>query len=361
MPCFYPQTAYQPLAGGPLEWRERADMRQLTIPCRQCIGCRLKSSAEKATRCMHEASMHRYNSWVTLTYADEHLQQKYYTGVIHPRTNKPIYSGTLHKPHMQDFFRALRKALGRKRKWARSFNHDAHWTTPAGRSIFQKLDALTVKSQRVRYYYGGEYGEKYGRPHYHACIFGVDFADKIYDHSTDTGFRLYTSETLKKLWPHGDHLIGELTWESAAYTARYIMKKINGRRAAEHYLKLDHETGELIQLQPEYNDMSRRPGIAATWLAKFMSDVYPHDHVIVRGHKTRPPRYYDKQLEKKLKFNFNEDDLEGAYAELNKPMEQLKFARHLEAKLHWRDQTDERLKTQETVTKRKIQSLKQKF
>jgi len=33
--------------------------------------------------------------------------------------------------------------------------------------------------------------------------------------------------------------IGALTFESAAYVARYIMKKVNGDLAAEHYKRTD--------------------------------------------------------------------------------------------------------------------------
>ena len=299
---------------------------------------------------MHEASMHRHNAWLTLTYADEHLPGRYNTGLVNPLTKKPIYSGTLHKEHMQKFFRALRKALGRK-KTGHAILGDL-MTAPRTRSHPKRT---------LRYYYGGEYGEKFGRPHYHACLFGIDLGDKLYESKTNTGYKLYTSPTITRLWPYGTHLIGELTWESAAYTARYIMKKINGKRKEQHYEKIDHDTGEILKIEPEYNDMSRRPGIAKTWLDKFLTDVYPHDRVIVRGHETKPPRYYDKRYEHRLKFNFNDDDLEGAYAELTKPLEQIKFGRQIEAKLHWRDQTDERLKVQETVTNRRIQSIKQKF
>jgi hypothetical protein len=40
--------------------------------------------------------------------------------------------------------------------------------------------------------------------------------------------------------------------------------------------------------------MSLKPGIGSSWFAKYSSDVFPADHVIVRGKECRPPRYYDK-------------------------------------------------------------------
>jgi len=144
----------------------------------------------------------------------------------------------------------------------------------------------------------GEYGEKLGRPHYHYCLYGEDFREDRYEwRQAPSGSVLYRSETLEKLWPHGNCEIGELTFESAAYVARYIMKKITGDMANDHYKRVCPETGEIYWLPPEFNVMSRRPGIGAEWMEKFRNDVYNHDELIVRGHPSKPPRYYDKLLE----------------------------------------------------------------
>lgn len=286
---------------------------------------------------MHEAKMHPYNTWLTITYDDDHLPSRYYTGFTNPKTNKPIYSGTLTKEHPQKFIRALRKALGRESRRA------LRGKTPA--LLHADMGLRPIPRQGLRYYYGGEYGEKYGRPHYHLCLFGIELQDKVLEQTSDTDYKLYRSPTIEELWKHGNHLIGELTWESAAYTARYIMKKITGQRQEKHYEKIDRETGEIIKLIPEYNDMSRRPGIAMPWINKYMTDVYPHDHVIQRGHKTKPPRYYDKI--------YSTRD--------NNQLKQIKFERLIKAALHKEDQKPARLQAAEIITKRRIQSIKQKF
>lgn len=351
MPCFYPITAFQPLEGGPLSWHERRDMRQLEIPCGQCTGCRLRYSAHWATRCMHEAKTHSVNSWVTLTYSDENLPEKFNTGLINPITKKIIYSGTLYKPHMQTFLRTLRK---------RRFPPRPKGGGSGGKiNIRQRLDERISRcncascapaktlARKVRYYYAGEYGEKYGRPHYHICLFGITFADAKYEQTTDTGYKLYTSETITQLWPHGEHSIGELTWEAAAYTARYVMKKINGKKQKEHYKKIDVETGEIKSAMPEYCDMSRRPGLAQKWINQYMTSVYPHDRVIIRGKRTQPPRYYDKQ-----------------YAQLYpEHLDELKQERLLKLTGNWEDYLEktERLKAERIITEQRIQSIKQKF
>jgi len=250
MPC------YHPLHG----WRSRKatakgkyavvfDVKQgfrdkpITVPCGQCIGCRLERSRQWAIRCVHESKMHAQNCFITLTYTDEDLKKK----IIDAHGE---IKG-LDKSDFQKFMKRLRKKIG-----------------------------------AVRYFHAGEYGDKTGRPHYHACLFGYDFPDKkIY--SENKGNRLYTSSMLDKIWQHGKCWIGEVTFESAAYVARYIMKKITGVKADDYY----------CGLTPEYTTMSLKPSIGATWLQKYKSDVYPSDEVIVRGRAMRPPRAYDKKLE----------------------------------------------------------------
>ena len=148
----------------------------------------------------------------------------------------------------------------------------------------------------MKFYHCGEYGEKNRRPHYHACLFGIDFEDKTL-FKQKRGNDLYISDHLQELWPFGFSTIGEVTFESAAYCARYIMKKITGDGAEEHYQWIDTETGEVHQLKPEYTTMSRNGGIGKEWMEKFKSDVYPTDEIIIRGRRMKPPRFYDSMYE----------------------------------------------------------------
>lgn len=185
----------------------------------------------------------------------------------------------------------------------------------------------------IRFYHCGEYGEKYGRPHYHAILFGLDFPDRRLHEKTPQGHNLYTSRILDRLWPYGHALIGDVTFQSAAYVARYIFKKINGDLAEEHYTFTVPTTGEIVRRKPEYTTMSRRPGIAHEWFKKFKSDVFPRDEVIIRGKKFRPPRYYDRQYELTDPEDF----------------EMLKLKRLEASKAHADDNTPERLAVKEKV------------
>lgn len=261
MPCYYPLTGYRSKHRNPSGKRSivfnksegYADM-PIDVPCGQCTGCRLEHSRKWAVRCLHEAQMHEDNCFITLTYCDEKL----------PENN------TLVKEHFQKFMKRVRRKYGKK----------------------------------IKYYACGEYGEETQRPHYHACLFGLDFEDKILFKEQD-GNRLYISDELQKLWTdpadkkeYGFCTIGEVNFETAAYVARYCMKKRKGKNWEEHYQKMNLETGELFMLQPEFPLMSRNPGIGKEWFEKYGEEVYPSDSVICRGHEMKPPKYYDNLLEK---------------------------------------------------------------
>lgn len=220
----------------------------MTVPCGQCIGCRVDRSQQWATRIIHETRFHRENSFLTLTYADEHI---------------PV-GGTLHLPDLQKFMKRLRRRL---------------------------------QPKPLRFFACGEYGEKLQRPHYHLILFGHVFPDRKTHSKNAQGDQTWTSQELTDIWGLGHCLIGSVTWKSAAYTARYILKKINGDQAHEHYQKCSKTTGEIYQLKPEFIVMSRRPGIGAKFFDKFGSDLYPHDAAIVNGRPKRVPRFYDKKLE----------------------------------------------------------------
>lgn len=92
-------------------------------------------------------------------------------------------------------------------------------------------------------------------------------------------------------------MIGEVTFESAAYVARYITKKITGDQAENHYATVNKKTGEIVDRQPEYVTMSRRPGVGKEWLKKYEKDVFPFDEVIIRGIPMKPPKFYSSQFE----------------------------------------------------------------
>lgn len=244
------------------------------VPCGRCIGCRLERSRNWAIRCVHEAQGHEDNSFITLTYRDEEL---IYGGAAH---------GILYPRHLELFWKRFRKRAGKK----------------------------------LRYFACGEYGDISHRPHYHAIVFGYRFPDEQIS-ATKNGSIYRRSNMLDDVWSHGNCIIGDVTFESAAYVARYIMKKRLGESAKEY---------ERDGIEPEFVRMSRRPGIGSDWFDKFQGDVFPHDFVVVRnGVKCKPPRYY-----------FNKYDLSHPLT-----AEDIRNARLDSRALKWRDNTPARIGT----------------
>lgn len=273
------------------------------MPCGQCIGCRLDRSRHWAIRCMHEAKMHDQNSFITLTYEEDNLPQY----------------GSLKLKHWQDFMKRLRKR------------------------------AAKLGMHRLKFMHCGEYGEQFKRPHYHALIFGFDVPDRKVWKVSDSSI-VYSSAFLDDVWGHGFTSVGDVTYESAAYVARYTMKKVNGALAR----KVDPETGlapyericpytlQINEVDPEYSTQSRNPGIGKSYLEKFGSDVYPWDEVIVNGFPQRPPRFYDNQYE------------------LDNPesMEEIRQERVAKMEKYASDNTRARLATKEKVKKAQVNLLK---
>lgn len=279
-----------------------------TLPCGRCVGCRLDRSRKWAIRCMHEAQMHADNCFITLTYDDLKLPER-------PEGIAPA-NISLHYPDFQKFMKRLRKAFRRK---------------------------------NVRFYMAGEYGENFGRPHFHACLFGLDFPDRDFLSRSPSGSVIYRSAILEKLWPFGFSSVGDFDFKSAAYVARYCMKKITGDAADAHYETIDPLTGEIFWREPEFNRMSLKPGIGATWFDKYKTDVFPHDHVIVNSKPVGVPRYYDKLFERADCDNLHTLEVK------------IKPDRLKKAQLFIDDNTPERLLVKEQVAHANLVRLKRKL
>jgi hypothetical protein len=296
MPCYHPLKGYRskdrnPTGKRSIVFSSSEGFRDLPVelPCGQCIGCRLEKSRQWAIRCVHEAKLHADNCFLTLTYREETLPE----------------NGTLVLEHFQLFMKRLRKSLPKK---------------------------------KIRFFHCGEYGDKFDRPHYHSLIFGHDFSDKTPTEKTKTGEQLYESKTLDQLWGHGLCRIGDVTFESAAYVARYITKKLNGKMAAEYGDK-----------KPEYATMSRNSGIGKEYFEKYKSDFYPSDEVILLRNgssiKCKPPKAYDTYLETLS----------------SREMAIVKAQREVKAELHKENCTPERLRVREEVQLERFDKLKRSY
>lgn len=226
-----------------------AGAKAFSVPCGQCMSCRLSKAQEWATRIAHENSSHDDSCFVTLTFGDTHL---------------PV-DRSVSVRDLQLFMKRLRKAVGHA---------------------------------RIRYFGCGEYGDTTLRPHYHILLFGWRPPDLLPWRKSSSGFVVYRSAFLESVWPFGHVEVGSVTAESSGYVARYIIKKASGNDevARAQYRRTNPETGEEWEVQREFIVMSTRPGIGSAWFDQFKDDAFPSDFVIIDGVKRPVPRYYTRKL-----------------------------------------------------------------
>lgn len=253
MPCNRPQIAFLVTETGDPKVRvsmsrklkkHQTLVKVIELPCRKCLGCKMARSREWAIRCQHEAQMHEHNCFITLTYDEKNI---------------PDDRG-LQYIDFQLFMKRLRKRF---------------------------------TGTEIKFFMCGEYTPQKGRPHFHACLFGLDFADKKYFRKTKRGSKIYRSRILEELWDKGFSTIGTVNAASAGYVARYLIDK---QRETRHYEYIDKETGEVHQREKEFQKMSLRDAIGKRWYEQFKSDVFPHDYIIIDGRKAPVPGYYRQLL-----------------------------------------------------------------
>lgn len=279
MPCYSPLKGFRDPVSGGIVFRGDEGTVPMEVACGSCLGCRLDRARSWAARCVHEAQCHaddKGSVFVTLTYRDkiECDSKQRERGQYIPD------DWSLNKSHFQKFMKRLRKFF----------------------------------PQRIRFFHVGEYGNQcmhgadvskghcefcmVGRPHYHALLFNCSFDDLV-PYSEVRGETRYTSPTLERIWGYGFVDVGDVTFESAGYCARYCLKKVTGAMAEDHYATINLD-GELVRQIPEYATMSRRPGIGKEWFDKYQSDCFPSDEVPVPGAGVfkKVPRFYEDLLER---------------------------------------------------------------
>lgn len=246
-----------------------AEDKKLKIPCQQCVECRLKYSKMWATRCMLETKEHEHNYFITLTYDDDHLPTSVnkLSGEILPN---------LVPEHLTTFMKDLRDYYAYHYNW-----------------------------QGIRFYACGEYGEQFGRCHFHIILFNCPIDDKVYLGKSVRGDKYYTSPTFEKKWGKGYVSITNVTFESCAYVARYVMKKLKDKSNTELYeamkeFSISKQDGiDLLGRVPEFVRMSRKPGIGRNYYEQNKDKIYETDEIILPGKDgkprvVKPPSYYDK-------------------------------------------------------------------
>lgn len=242
MRCTSPRIVGFKADGKTISWSPRThnkEFAQFQLPCGKCIACRLEYARQWAIRCVHEASMHPDNCFITLTYDEQNLKSP--------------------KLQYRDF------------------------------QLFMKKLRFSNPNRQIGVFVTGEYGDLRKRPHWHAIIFNWSPPDPEFKYTTDRGDTSFSSKTLTKLWGHGTAEYGEVTFHSAGYCARYAAKKLG------HGNDNSHEYDPISK-------KSSKHAIGKTWLEKNYKDVFNHGKLIIKidGQyiESTIPRYYEKWLKK---------------------------------------------------------------
>lgn len=190
----------------------------IEVPCGHCIPCRVAHAREWSTRLMCEKLYQPKSTFLTLTYNDEHLPS----------------NSSLKPDDLSTFWKDIR--------------NDGH---------------------KIKYYSCGEYGDRFGRPHYHAIVFGLSQEDTKY---------------IEQTWNRGFVYCGTVTYDSCRYVGDYIMKKYNGKKKIEAY-------GDLVV---PFQRQSQGIGLQ---FCMDNQDLLKRDKTIyIRGKSVGLPRYFVKKL-----------------------------------------------------------------
>lgn len=229
MACLQPYFIQNPK---PFSQRDRYK----SVPCNKCEKCLKRRSSQWIFRLKQQDKVHSIALFVTLTYAREFV---------------PISANgfmTLNPDHHKNFMKLLR------------------WNS-------------RHKKRLIKYYAAAEYGEKFGRPHYHYIMFGAD------------------KEDILKSWSYGGVDFGDVSGASVGYVTGYVHK--------EHVVPV-HKRDDRIK---EFSRMSKGLGInyINERTLKWHHDDPDRFYVVESGStKIAMPRYYrDKIYDEKQITTFS--------------------------------------------------------
>lgn len=203
----------------------------LSLPCGHCTQCLLNYARTWAVRCCLEASLYNNNYFVTLTYSNKNL---------------PV-SSFQSRRNVQLFLKRLRKYI-----------------------------------PGVKYFGCTEKGDTTKRLHHHLILFNCDLKDAKPLGKGIVQGHYFKSKFLEDRWKLGLVDIGEVSFNSCSYVARYCMKK--------RFQEKDPD---------EYIFMSRNIGLG--WLNQHVDTCLKYDEIYFNFgnfNKAKLPRYFDKVLEK---------------------------------------------------------------
>lgn len=257
------------------------------IPCGKCLGCYLEKARDKAVQLSLEQMNPEYEKdecwFITLTYEDEYLPIHSYCDTT---TGEILSGASTELKDLQNWIKKIRD------------NHP---------------------NKNIRYMAAREYGTNTLRPHYHIIIFGLPLDRELFVKigNNANGDALWTTPQLdneisKDCWsvrrPLGDRtakmyragnvIIGEVTFQSISYVARYTMKKANK----------DYKNDWWYNAQGlDIEGISQSQDLGKWYYDQHKHEIYEIDLVPVlgkNGNLSRPPKSFDRLYKKEFPKEF---------------------------------------------------------
>lgn len=212
----------------PINIRDPSDPKhRISVPCGRCYACLSNKRTSWTYRLLQETKHSMTSKFITLTYDDANVPLNEMGEMV------------LSKTDVQLFMKRFRKK---------------------------------IEPFKVRYFYVGEYGGKFRRPHYHLLLFNypLNHRDLFAD--------------LCGAWSKGNVFVGEVTQASIHYVAKYVIARMDKDK----------------YVVPPFMRCSNKPGIGSQWLTPAMKAFAAREYGVVvpmpAGYKCAMPRYYRDKI-----------------------------------------------------------------
>lgn len=248
------------------------------VPCGSCLACKIQKSSEWAMRLTHEYSQRKKGVFLTLTYNDENL---------------PL-NEHLVKKDLQNFFKRLRQYMVRRLR--DNLMEQPEYSCMSVSSV-EKIAQKKLSGQ-LKYFSCGEYGDKNGRPHYHAIILGFSKYDKEFINGVKTSWKKCSWNLL-----NFDEVFGTVNYDSCRYVADYSFSKQSMKEYVRQGYYSERKGKDEFGNDKIFYDMVKQPpfqlvsqGIGLTYLNNYRDELLQREKVTVHGAERNLPRYYREKL-----------------------------------------------------------------
>lgn len=257
-------TGYEYKFAGPRkqekEFRERYldqnELPTIDVPCGKCELCRIEQRYSKAVRIMLESeSWPQASHFITLTYSPENLGS---TDLVH-----------------DDWVQFMKN-------FRREFCEARHSLYPQ-KLRKGKVRTRSVTFKKIKQVMCGEYGDTFGRKHFHAIIFNHNFLDiEFTGHYSKKGNPIHTSKSLQAIWKKGIVQVEPVNFDLALYVGSYVTDYMDEKDENDGHQK------------KQYGRFGK--GIGETWIRKYWKEVLAVGSIKTHSGDYRIPRYFINKI-----------------------------------------------------------------